>query len=214
MDLSRKRIGIRITDLIWPRRHVHVNHFISGGKHGDSRTRVSEQARSPNRRRDGDCRVVHARSRRQHLLALSGLGSGKDDILVARNSPLHLNSIFRPRGVFQHYDGIGALRNRSASHDRDGLPGLKWWDFRGGVSGLDLPDHLECCRRLLEVDETNRVSVSGCSMKWRVVAIGVDRLGQHSTGRIEQAQQLTPAWLQPRRMLLDKTASVFKAENV
>jgi hypothetical protein len=125
---------------------------------------------------------------REHFLAFPRLGSGRDDVFLSRNAPLHLDAIVRPRRVFQHHYGVGPVRNCSSGHDRDGLPVIKRGDFRGCSSGFDFPHNLHRCTGLLKVRGPNRVSVSGCSGKWWKISIRVNGFGQHSTRRIEQAK--------------------------
>ena len=85
------------------------------------------------------------------------------------------------RDVLDHHHGVGAVRQRSAGHDLDRLPGPT--APAKLLAGAHFADHAQLAR---QIGGAHRESVAHRARQRRIIAIGEDRLGQHaSRGRFQ-----------------------------
>ena len=80
-------------------------------------------------------------------------------------------------------------------------------------AGLDFCHDLQIGRQTLQIRGADSISVAGRAGKRREVAIGMDRLGQHSAVRVQQSKQFPASGPQLRGMFLNRTPCFFETQN-
>jgi hypothetical protein len=84
------------------------------------------------------------------------------------------------------------------------------WDLAGHRARFDLSYHGQLGWKSLQIGGMHGIAIARGSRKGRNVAIGDDGLSKDSAGGVEQGYVFVCAWGQPRTVVLDNAACVFK----
>jgi hypothetical protein len=86
--------------------------------------------------------------------------------------------------VFQHDDGVGALRYRGSRHNLDSLAGLNL--SIEGVAGASLADHGQASG---QVGGAHGKSIAHGAVEGGIIAVGAERCAEHSPAGFRQVDE-------------------------
>src|SRR6266496_1278395 len=213
MDLSGQRISVRIANLARVWRHIDIDYFVAGGEHGHLGFSVNHHPRSPDSRSDCDTGVVESCAGRKQYISAPALGASRNDVFARSNTALDLNSVLASRAVLDHQHRISARWNRSAGHDCDRLPRLKRWNAFQRRTCPDLGNDFELRRNILDIHSSQGIAIARGTRKRREVSVSMNWLGEHTSRRVEQCEQLPPLRTKALCVLFHEVAGVFEGEH-
>ena len=190
-DEGGQQVRVGVADLHGAGRVGHADKFVAGGEDGDDGLRPDVQGGSADRGGKCDLSGAEAGAGGEQKVAGVGFSGAWDDVFAGAQG---LAGVGGDGGggdgnVLQHADGVCALRHGCAGHDLDGLTGLE-----GGASplfaGTDGADEAERRASLFAAD---RVAVAGGAIERWLIAVGVERMGEHAAQRIVERDLLCRA---------------------
>ncbi len=194
---------------------IHFDQFVAGGDDGDARLGEDIELGRTTGGGCGDLGGGDTRARGHDHVSGPGFGSPGNDVFAGSDAAAlsEAERVAVTLRVFHHDHAVGAIGYRCAGHYFDRLSSR---DFdRPGLAGADQSN--DCQRQAgCKVGGPAGKAVAGGAGKWRLIAVGINRHGQHHAQAIGERHELRRV---PRRsgepicMLPDDPAGVGKADH-
>ena len=214
-NLCRERVAIGVSNLLDQRLLIHLDQFVASGNDGDARPGKDAEPGRTTGCGCGDLGGGDTRARGTITFSGPGLGSHGDDVFAgsdaaARSEAKRVAARARTCSTMTTQSapaGTGAPVIISTACPAETSTGP-------GLAGANRSNDLSAAAGR-KIGSAAGKPVAGGAGKWRLIPVGINRLGQHHAQAIEQSNELRRMPRrsgQPIRMLADDPAGVRKAD--